>query len=55
MGEIWGEYNMRVVTDDQGAVTERSAGFFVGSMAEFRVAERPTAGFEPPEIPPLPD
>jgi len=55
MGEIWGEYNMRVVTDDQGAVTRRSTGFFVGSMAEFRAAERPTAGIELPEIPPLPD
>ncbi len=55
MGEIWGEYNLRVVTDYQGAVSGRSTGFFVGSMAEFRAAERPRTGFEPPEIPPLPD
>jgi hypothetical protein len=53
MGEIWGEYNMRVVTDDQGAVSGRSTGFFVGTLAEFRAAERPRTGFEPPELPTL--
>ena len=55
MGEIWGEYNMRVVTDEQGAVTERSTGFFVGTMAEFRAAERPRTGLEPPELSTLQD
>jgi hypothetical protein len=39
-----------VVTDEQGAVTERSTGFFVGTMAEFRAAERPRTGLEPPEL-----
>ena len=51
MGEIWGEHNIRVVTDEQGAVTGRSSGFFVGTLADFRAAERPRFGFEPPEFP----
>lgn len=55
LGEIWGEYNLRVVTDDQGAVVQRSTGFFVGTMAEFRAAERPRMGLEPPELPTLQD
>ncbi len=55
MDEIWGEYNLRVVTDELGAVTERSTGFFVGTLAEFRAAERPSTGHEPPELPQLQD
>ena len=51
-GEIWGEYNMRVVSDDRGAVTERISGFFVGTMAEFRASERPRPVPDLPEIPP---
>jgi hypothetical protein len=55
MGDIWGEYNLRVVTDDQGTVAELSTGFFVGTLAEFRAAERPRTGFDPPELPALQD
>jgi hypothetical protein len=52
MAEVWGEYNMRVVFDEQRAVIARSSGFFVGSLAEFREAERPRAEeWEPPVLP----
>ena len=51
MGEIWGEYNIRVVRDEGDGMTSRSSGFFVGTMAEFREAERPIAGMELPELP----
>lgn len=51
MAEVWGEYNMRVVFDERRAVTARSSGFFVGSLAEFREAERPPAEWEPPALP----
>jgi hypothetical protein len=55
-GQIWGEYNMRVVTDELGAVTSRSSGFFVGTMTEFRQSERPRGIPEIPEFPePPPD
>jgi hypothetical protein len=50
-GEIWGEYNMRIATDDGGVITGRSTGFFVGSMSEFRESERPRPGPELPELP----
>lgn len=50
-GEIWGEYNMRVVTDESGAVTLRSTGFFVGTLVEFRESERPRASMELPDLP----
>ena len=55
MAEVWGEYNMRVVFDEQRAVIARSSGFFVGSLAEFREAERPQAGVEPPAPPHRPE
>ena len=54
-GEIWGEYNLRLATDDQGAIVSRSAGFFVGTMTEFREAKRPHGMLEIPELPPPPN
>jgi hypothetical protein len=53
MGEIWGEYNVLVISDDRGAETNRSAGFFVGTLAEFRASDRPSIGPGPPDLPPL--
>jgi len=50
-GEIWGEYNMRIVRDEDGAMSSRSAGFFVGTMEEFRKAKRPIRELELLEIP----
>ena len=50
LGQIWGEYHMRIAYDEEGRVFGRSSGFFVGSMAEFRAAERPRAHNE---LPPL--
>ena len=41
LGKIWGEYNMVRFRDDEGHVSGRSSGFFVGSLAEFRASERP--------------
>ena len=52
-GEIWGEYNMVSSIDEQGTASGCSTGFFVGTLAEFRTAERPRTGFEPPELPTL--
>ena len=51
MGEIWGEYNMRIARDEEGAMMSRSAGFFVGNMEEFREAKRPIPELELLEIP----
>ena len=51
MGEIWGEYNMRIARDEEGAMMSRSAGFFVGTMEEFREAKRPIPELELLEIP----
>jgi hypothetical protein len=50
MGEIWGEYNMRTVRDEAGSMISRSAGFYVGTMEEFRQAERPLPGLELPKL-----
>ena len=54
LDEIWGEYNLRIVRDEGGAVTSRSSGFFVGTMDEFRQTERPIAGVELPNLPEMP-
>lgn len=51
MGEVWGEYNMRIARDEEGAMMSRSAGFFVGTMEEFREAKRPIPELELLEIP----
>jgi hypothetical protein len=51
MGEVWGEYNMRTSRDETGGIIDRSAGFFVGTMDEFRQAERPMPGLEILELP----
>jgi hypothetical protein len=51
MGEIWGEYNMRNVGDESGPAVSRSAGFFVGTMEEFREAEGPIPELERLELP----
>ena len=50
LGQIWGEYHMRISRDDEGRVFVRSSGFFVGSMAEFRASERPAAHRELPKL-----
>jgi hypothetical protein len=55
LGSIWGEYNMVVIEDDDGDLIRRTAGFFVGTAAEFQEAERPLADIELPELPELPD
>jgi hypothetical protein len=46
LGQIWGEYHMRLGSDEEGMEFERLSGFFVGSMAEFRATDRPTPGRE---------
>lgn len=51
MGEIWGEYNMRIARDEEGVMMSRSAGFFVGTMEDFREAKRPIPELELLEIP----
>jgi hypothetical protein len=51
LGEIWGEYDMRIADDDTGGPLRRSSGFFVGSLAEFRSAERPSPGIDFPAVP----
>jgi hypothetical protein len=51
VGEIWGEYNMRIARDERGSMMSRSAGFFVGTMDEFREAKRPIPELELLEIP----
>lgn len=53
-GDIWGEYTMRALIEDDGTVTSLSTGFFVGTLAEFRQAERPDALYELPALPQLP-
>ncbi len=55
LGQIWGEYQMRIATDDEGEIFTRSSGFFVGSMAEFRNTERPDARLELLELAERPD
>ena len=51
MSDVWGEYNQRVLADGPNAAITCSAGFFVGTLAEFRAAERPRADVEPPAPP----
>ena len=51
VGEIWGEFNMRIARDEEGAMMSRSAGFFVGTMEQFREAKHPIPGLELLEIP----
>lgn len=48
-GEVWGEYNMRLARDEDGTLVSRSAGFFVGTPAEYRDAGRPQSSFAFPE------
>ncbi len=54
-GEIWGEYNMVSSIDDEGNATDRSTGFFVGTLTDFRQTERPHALPELPDLPQPPD
>jgi hypothetical protein len=54
MSDVWGEFNHIVLADGPNAAIT-SAGFFVGTLAEYRAAERPQADVEPPEPPPRPD
>jgi hypothetical protein len=54
-GEIWGEYNMVSLIDDEGNASGRSTGFFVGTLTEFRQTERPHAFPELPDLPSPPD
>jgi hypothetical protein len=51
MGGVWGEYNMRKAGDESGATVRRSAGFFVGTMEEFRAAENPIPELKTLELP----
>jgi len=55
LGTIWGEYNMMNVFDDDGGLIRRSAGFFVGTAAEFRQAERLRPEIELLDLPELPE
>ena len=48
LGQIWGEYHLRLGSNEEGRELRRQSGFFVGSMAEFRESERPTARHELP-------
>ena len=50
LGDIWGDYSHRVFRGNRGVVGSRSAGFFVGTMAEFRATEWPTAHAVPDGI-----
>jgi len=50
LGRIWGEYNMRIARDEDGTLMSRSSGFFVGTLEEFRAAERPYTDVELPEL-----
>ena len=52
-GNIWGEYNRVTSIDDEGTASGCSTGFFVGTMKEFRAAERPHSLPELPELPVL--
>jgi len=54
-GEVWGEYNMVRRVDEDGHAYGRSTGFFVGTLAAYREAERPHAIRELPDLPPPPD
>jgi hypothetical protein len=53
MRDIWGEYNVLVVNDGTTAPAGRSAGFFVGTLAEYRAAEKPSFGPTLPDLLPL--
>jgi hypothetical protein len=53
-GRIWGEYNKRIITDEAGGLVQRSFGFFVGTMAEFNAAGRPSSTLELPTLPAVP-
>lgn len=46
LGQIWGEYHMKLGSNKDGGEFRRTSGFFVGSMAEFRATDRPTPGRE---------
>ena len=46
LGQIWGEYHMRLGSNEHDQEFRRTSGFFVGSMAEFRATDRPTPGRE---------
>jgi hypothetical protein len=46
---------VEVIPDEQGAVTGRSTGLFVGTMTQFRHAKRPHAFTELPTLRSLPD
>jgi hypothetical protein len=53
-GDVWGEYTMRAFVREDGTATGVSTGFFVGSLTEFRRAERPHALSDLPELPEIP-
>jgi len=45
LSQVWGEYSMRSIEDDGS--NRRSSGFFIGTMGEFREAERPLPALGP--------
>ena len=45
LSQVWGEYSMRSIEDDGS--NSRSSGFFIGTMEEFRSAERPLPALGP--------
>ena len=40
--DIWGEFTHLIVPDEPGSYPTQSAGFFVGTMTEFRATQWPT-------------
>jgi hypothetical protein len=46
-GDVWGEFSHITFRDDRRTVAHRSAGFFVGTMTEFRATEWPSEHREP--------
>ena len=45
LSQVWGEYSMRSIEDDGS--NSRSSGIFIGTMGDFRAAERPLPGLGP--------
>jgi len=43
VGDIWGEFSHRIYRNDGNLNAGRSAGFFVGTMKEFRAIDWPAA------------
>jgi hypothetical protein len=46
-GDVWGEFSHITFRDNRRTVAHRSAGFFVGTMTEFRATRWPSEHREP--------